>query len=51
MLKEYITTPQALALAAMMFTWGMTISVNSKTMLTIIKAVWFMCAVALWVLM
>ena len=40
MIKEYITTPQSLALAAMMFTWGLTISINSKTLLSAIKVLW-----------
>lgn len=50
MIKEYISTPQALALAAMMFTWGLTISINSKTLLSAIKVLWIFCMVVLWAL-
>ncbi|WP_302327798.1 hypothetical protein [Enterocloster lavalensis] len=51
MIKEYIATPQAVALAAMMFTWGLTIPINSKPLLSVIKVVWFMCIAVLWILM
>lgn len=51
MIKEYITTPQAIALAVMMFTWGLSISVNKGTLLSVIKIMWFMSIAVLWVLM
>ena len=51
MIKEYISTPQALALAVMVFTLGLKTPVRDETALNVITILWFISAVVLWALM
>ena len=51
MIKEYISTPQALALAVMVFTLGLKIPVRDETALNVITILWFISMVVLWALM
>ena len=51
MIKEYISTPQALALAVMVFTLGLKIPVRDETALNVITILWVISMVVLWALM
>ena len=51
MIKEYISTPQALALAVMVFTLGLMTPVRDETALNVITILWVISMVVLWALM
>ena len=51
MIKEYISTPQALALAVMVFTLGLKTPVRDETALNVITILWLISMVVLWALM
>ena len=51
MIKEYISTPQALALAVMVFTLGLKTPVRDETALNAIKILCVISIVVLWALM
>lgn len=51
MIKEYISAPQALALAVMVFTLGLKIPVRNETALNVITILWVISMVVLWALM
>lgn len=51
MIKEYISTPQALALAVMAFALGLKIPVRDETALNVITILWVISMVVLWALM
>lgn len=51
MIKEYISTPQAIALAVMAFAWGLKAPVRNETALNVINILWVTSIVIMWVLM
>ena len=51
MIKEYISTPQAIAWGVMMFTWGLMKPVRNELLLNVIKILWATSIAILWVLM
>ena len=51
MIKEYISTPQAIALAVMAFALGLKTPVRNETALNVITILWVMSGVVLWALM
>lgn len=51
MIKEYISTTQAIAWGVMMFTWGLMTPVRSELLLNVIKILWATSMVIMLVLM
>lgn len=51
MIKEYISTPQAIALAVMAFALGLKTPVRNETALNVITILWVMSVVVLWAMM
>ena len=51
MIKEYISTPQSIALAVMAFAWGLKTPVRNELLLNAINILWVTSIVIMWVLM